>query len=89
MPYVEHRPFIIIQFFKCLGDVLDTQRTTNVLGYKPWLAIDNDGTDRVNRFKFEDGSLSISHGGYLHLVILITTATPITGGELDKVGVPA
>ncbi|HBY0248160.1 TPA: hypothetical protein MIN93_00455 [Klebsiella pneumoniae] len=59
------------------------------MGYKPWSAIDNDGTDRVNRFKFEDGSLSISHGGYLHLVILITTATPITGGELDKVGVPA
>jgi hypothetical protein len=60
---------------------------TNILSYKPWRLIDNDRADLVIRIKFENCCLRISHSGYLHLVILITTAeTNQSGGELNGVG---
>ncbi|EDI4868964.1 hypothetical protein CEF57_07755 [Salmonella enterica] len=57
------------------------------MGNEPWFASYDDGTNRIVRFEFEDCGLRISHGGYLHLVIFITTTeTNQIGGELNGVG---
>ncbi|HBY9470103.1 hypothetical protein EMH16_07615 [Klebsiella pneumoniae] len=54
---------------------------------KPWRAINNNGADISLRFKRENGgTFCACHSDHL-CSLVITTATPIAGGELCRVGV--